>query len=453
MKQLTFLILTACKLLAYGQWALVGPHQFSAGGASKINLRIGRSGTPYVAFADASTGNKVTVMKYNGTNWVLVGTAGLSANAVQKLDFEIDRFDSLYVVYSETSSNNLFVKKFNGSAWNQLGNLNYSSSSFDMALDTNGVAALVTYSTSLSQADTLCVKSFSNNSWVQERFQAQGPISQSDPLYIGFGTSNTLYVGYNFISIPFANSQNIMKKTSNTWQLYCGFAYHQPRNIKFDIAETIYDYYNYSSPNASFVGFDVKPAGGSATTTYTGNLNFDYLDMDLDSASIPYFVKSGQTGASQYKILFARLVSSSISAVVTPFQAPASAEVKLAFDKGKTSPLKGALYIAFQDTGSAGKLTVIVNTNPTGIEKRHQEQDNLTVYPNPSDGRFEISIVGEYEGRVTINNTVGKSVFTGTISKGQRQISADLKDAASGVYLIQFKCKSGTLTKKLVIAK
>ena len=60
-----------------GNWYNVGTAQFSPGAASSISMMF-MNHIPYVSFRDNSVGDKVSVMRYNGSIWEFVGAQGVS---------------------------------------------------------------------------------------------------------------------------------------------------------------------------------------------------------------------------------------------------------------------------------------------------------------------------------------------------------------------------------------
>ena len=60
--------------------------------------------TPYVAFKDSSTGNKITVKKYDGSSWVNVGPAGFSTGQAGYISLFVDN-GTPYVAYRDASKN------------------------------------------------------------------------------------------------------------------------------------------------------------------------------------------------------------------------------------------------------------------------------------------------------------------------------------------------------------
>jgi len=48
-------------------------------------------GTVYVAFQDANSSFKVTVIKYNGNTWSKVGTHGISVGQEEYINIDLDK--------------------------------------------------------------------------------------------------------------------------------------------------------------------------------------------------------------------------------------------------------------------------------------------------------------------------------------------------------------------------
>ncbi len=76
----------------------------------------------------------------------------------------------------------------------------------------------------------------------------------------------------------------------------------------------------------------------------------------------------------------------------------------------------------------------------------NQEQVNMTVYPNPSNGNFIIELDGEYE--VSILNSLGVMVYSKTISQQGRIMLEDLKP---GMYIISAKSEQKAVYSRIVV--
>lgn len=119
-----------------GTWDNVGTGIASSGGAQFNSIIIDNYDIPLVAFQDATNGNKVNVMKYNGS-WTSFGLFG--SGTVNNCKIKIGPLtNNYYLGYIETPSNAV-VQKYNGSAWSQLGSnvpsMSIQSNTFDLELD------------------------------------------------------------------------------------------------------------------------------------------------------------------------------------------------------------------------------------------------------------------------------------------------------------------------------
>ncbi len=105
-----------------------------------------------------------------------------------------------------------------------------------------------------------------------------------------------------------------------------------------------------------------------------------------------------------------------------------------------TSPYTSDMFIA--------KLGAI----NTGIEYLINN-DNVSVYPNPSTSHFTISLPSNNKKtEVTITDITGKIIYTTTITNSEK-IEVNTKDFSAGVYLVQIQIGDFIETKKLIVAK
>ena len=82
-------------------WKYVGNAGFSAGSVAYTSLAFSSSGQPYVAYQDSRNSNKITVMKFDGTNWVNVGNAGFSAGETDYTSLAFSPSGKPYVTYGD----------------------------------------------------------------------------------------------------------------------------------------------------------------------------------------------------------------------------------------------------------------------------------------------------------------------------------------------------------------
>jgi len=113
--------------------------------------------------------------------------------------------------------------------------------------------------------------------------------------------------------------------------------------------------------------------------------------------------------------------------------------------------LLGTVFMSLQALSFTGTAPDIY---PSGIEEASIE---INVYPNPSDGRFQLSF--DYDGKEKVNAKVyditGKLVedITESLVINDTTITAqvELEHPSSGIYFIRISWGKTLLTKKIII--
>jgi hypothetical protein len=150
-------------------WGVVGNAGFSAGQADNTSLVLAPDGTPYVAYSDGLSGNKATVMKFDGSNWITVGSAGFSSTGgayAISLAFAPD--GTPHVAYMDGgNSTKATVMKYSGSSWVTVGSAGFSGGRADwtsLAFAPDGTP-FVAYQDETSNFKTTVMR-YDGNDWV-----------------------------------------------------------------------------------------------------------------------------------------------------------------------------------------------------------------------------------------------------------------------------------------------
>jgi trimeric autotransporter adhesin len=118
---------------------------------------------------------------------------------------------------------------------------------------------------------------------------------------------------------------------------------------------------------------------------------------------------------------------------------------------------KGNLYIA--DAGN--NVIRKVNSVTVGISKITSSAVEMSVYPNPSNGIFNIqwSVVsgqhGSYQAPVMVYNVFGEKVFETLLPQAPKGALSEvnLSSLSDGVYFLQITTQQGNICKQIVIEK
>ena len=111
------------------------------------------------------------------------------------------------------------------------------------------------------------------------------------------------------------------------------------------------------------------------------------------------------------------------------------------------SPDKTAAY-------TAGFMTVMKNSSPNSIKDETDFSDNVKIYPNPNDGKFNITVDTEKkeEIKVRVTNLIGDELLAEEIkNQGLDNKQVDLSSLSKGIYLVKVSQESSVSIKKIII--
>lgn len=97
-----------------------------------------------------------------------------------------------------------------------------------------------------------------------------------------------------------------------------------------------------------------------------------------------------------------------------------------------------------------GAIDSAYSKNIVGLsDVMHNENIPATIYPNPNNGQFTISINEAVNASINITDIQGKGVLSKTINSSSENIN--VSSLTKGCYFITIKTGSGQITKKLII--
>ena len=170
------------------QWYTLGGKQISTKKSSDVtgafvSMKISSSGTPYVAYADPGTGNRLAVKKLSEGDWVTVGGGYLTAGEASCISLSLEG-ETPCVAYKEggaASNAGVTVKKLDAQSdsWATLGNTEISGSG-----NAKGISLFVD--------SGIPYISFSTNSVVKVMKFAEAP---KQPVTLSPGSASVTYAG------------------------------------------------------------------------------------------------------------------------------------------------------------------------------------------------------------------------------------------------------------------
>ncbi|MFC0519002.1 FG-GAP-like repeat-containing protein [Mucilaginibacter angelicae] len=203
------------KMFTNGQWTNVGASNVSIQSSNNVILKVAKTGATYVAFNDAFNNGKVSVKQYLSGAWQYVGLPTLSQAGVFLTDLDMDLAPdgTPYVIYRDSSQYSCVVKKYNGTAWVDVGSniARYGGIFFKITIAPNGTP-YIAYSDT-NYGGLISVQKFSNGSWtfVGKAAFSAGIVSNVN---IAVDKNNVPYVAYLDVS---SNKPNAKRFNGTTW--------------------------------------------------------------------------------------------------------------------------------------------------------------------------------------------------------------------------------------------
>lgn len=165
--------------------------------------------------------------------------------------------------------------------------------------------------------------------------------------------------------------------------------------------------------------------GGIATLANINNPN----DIALDLIGNIYF--SDQSNQRIRKINPSGIITTAVGTGSFGFSGDGGNPISASLNNptGITFDSFGNLYIADMGNNRIRKVTY----NSTTVNDRKKLIDDLTIYPNPSNGSFKLQIDTEIkEGEIILMNSLGQKVHEQKITKGENEINTN--GLAKGLY-------------------
>ncbi|MBE0637814.1 MAG: DNRLRE domain-containing protein [Bacteroidales bacterium] len=95
------------------------------------------------------------------------------------------------------------------------------------------------------------------------------------------------------------------------------------------------------------------------------------------------------------------------------------------------------------------ELSVWYTLNPY-VDIFEQSQDNISIYPNPTNGLVNIDLADHPIHSVEIFSAAGKLLIVKTVDQMSRNLSVNLSGYPDGLYFMRFHNEEGTTIKKLL---
>jgi len=441
MKKLYFLLFIPCILFSQ-TWQSVGADPLVSGNVGYFDMGFDSSNVLYVAYKSSSGG--VSVLKYDGTNWVNVGGNISTATSIYFVSIAFDG-DIPYVAYTDTSPGiyKARVKKFNGTAWEAVGDDPISTVNTTSVLKIfihNSIPYLAFNGTSSNNLSTVA---FNGTSW-ELMGSSNFSVGLSNWPVLRF-LNDVPYISYvdNGLAAPFTLGGKITVKKfeSGNW-VYVGNPVISDGNAmgsSFEISNGVL-YVSYQDTSVANK-LSVKKFDGTNWVT-VGALGFSEGAVNYTSLKVindvPYVAFQDQFYGNKVSVM--KWDGTSWVYVTTPgFSGTSSYFNNLQYNSN-------SLYVGFSHTANSN-ATVLKLDNYLGISDTKLE--NLVFYPNPTQQVLNMerkAAIGVKS--ISIYNLLGQMVIT--IPDAESISSIDVTNLKTGTYFIKVNTDKGTVNTKFV---
>lgn len=413
------------------------------------DLEFNAGGDAFVGYWQYS--QQLRFAKYTAGSWTQLASPGtFPANNV---DIEV-RGNNYYMAYSGVRGTNMyvFVKKYDGTAWNQLGDsmlLGNSGSGghFDFLLDNNEVPTVLGV-VAVPLLGEKQIMQYNGSSWVNYfTFTGSAPSI--------FGESSSIFDSQNAL---YCNTQGFVTSPTVT---YFNVTHKIDAGVRTTIGDTLYTASNShvlkldgaGVPHLCFNGILVSKTMAYKLTGNTWSLIGDtagsigtLLNADLTSGGKFAFNTQGTVLSKSLYIYDnnSRLTMDSVN-----IQGVALATISdMVIPQGSNEVYALVLEIK---TGGAQDLSVMKHavTGSNGLGDLYSA-DSFKVFPNPSTGSFTVSQTNiSPNTSLNVYDTMGKLIHSSKINLQQQTV--DLSAAGAGIYFIKLSNDQFQYQRKVII--
>ncbi|MDF2550926.1 MAG: C-terminal target protein [Chryseobacterium sp.] len=421
------------------QWENVGSAaNVSAGGSSYNNLVVDGTGKYYLSYYDTSV-SKGSVQKFEGSSWsYLGGTAGITTGIALYNSLSLDGLGNVFYTNQGTG---LEVRKFSGTTWSSLASatsntVNYHASAVSPA------NVLFTYSSDGSGT----VRRFVNNAW--EQVGNVGFSSGATFAEMVIGTNNKVYTCNISSGVRVYENTTTATSTDN-WIMVGGAIVdtsssgeQYTSDIAIDGNNNLYVAYISNSTNGRKI--NVKKWNGTSWSQ-VGNANFSakavqHLAITVTSSGTPYVVASQWDSSDGNHLKNTVYKFDNITDTWSAFGGNFVSDDQATYNDLAIDPVNNYLVLAYsQGTTKVKRISL------SSLSVNDTKKELSTIYPNPTTGI--IYVKGEDKIKsVEVSDAAGKAI------KSQNDTEKiDISDASAGVYFVTIKTQTNkTIIKKII---
>lgn len=272
----------------------------SAGQVSDLSLAFNAANEEVVAYTDISNSNIATVKKWNGSAWVNVGTGTVSTGAAAYNSLMIDAGNFPVLAYQDATTapaNKITVKRFNGSAWVALFASANPATNAKLKLGKNSTNYFLGYTETTSASAV--VQLYNGSSWSQLGSPVTNVSSAAGTFGLDIDPTDTPAFTTILSTPPYPVAYKYSGGAWNVLVSYINSSTASSTNIGYDAKGSPYYFYVDQPSNYSLnVKTTTTPVNITAQPTSTvlcngGSMGYFYTGVVGGTPSYQWQVSSG----------------------------------------------------------------------------------------------------------------------------------------------------------------
>lgn len=419
-----------------GSWEIVGTNGFTNNALSNLEINLDNNDVPYIIYETESGAG--SVMKYENEQWTMVGNVGILSDAYT-YTIEFDFLNNPWILGAGVSGIN--VKKWDGTTWVSVGNVPTNGVQSDLVFDSNNNPYFAIQDVGAGYYGS--VYTYDGTSWTQ----VGGSVFTSSPAVwnkMAVDSNDNLYVswcdGDNYAMTPMVSKWDGTSWTSlgtNVTSVanyfYNDIVIAPDNSIYVNLCETGTHYTNVFKWNGtSWDQIGTNLFGGEG----------EYQRISCDANGVPYVIVQDIPLTNKSSVMM--YSSNTWQYVGTPGFSNSGSNQSISIGSNNVP------YIAFIDNENGNKATVMKYNDGTNSITENLIRSYPVLYPNPSNGIFNIDIFGEAIQSVQVYDQIGKCHKSIENFVGSK---LDISELNAGIYFITIKTSSKTHTSTISLIK
>ena len=338
-------------------WIPLGGAGFSDSTAEYLVMDIMSDDRVVLGYQDSVTGTKTSALIQNVSVWNDLGTRGFSTPTITDLAIEIDDSDNVYTAYQGSTAGGVFVAKYDGISWAEIGAPVPAGSTplTDLTTTSSGNVYIIYRDT--TNANQVTVQEYNGSTWTALPTTGLSASNGGNGMFRIASIGDTVYAAYYDASNVFT----IAEYSGSMWvNIGVSDFSGTDSNQMFDLIEANGLLYAVTVESSNLVvkkyeSFTWSTMGTAVTDAYITTITDNYYRLAVNSGGDIYlFYRNTSQNPKLVKIL-----SSGTNVIAEGLASDNLLNSDQAGYGNITVDSSGQVYASYKDITNANKITVM----------------------------------------------------------------------------------------------